>query len=91
MIDTVVVSPKFVDFFIVPCEDPPDGSSWPTRYIVVHDGMNWTSDDLQIVSHQLCTWQGPIEVPSMVIFARRMAHLSINNGNPHAAVCDNLP
>jgi len=63
---------------------------------VVRDDMGWSSDDLQILSHQLCymypNWQGPIRVPSMVMFAHKMAYIfgKYVNGVPSQAVSDKL-
>ena len=96
VIDTVVTSAKMFDFFVIPCEAPPRATSRPTRYLVIRDDMGWSSDDIQILSHQLCyaypNWQGPIRVPSVVMFAHKMAYIfgKYVNGEPNKAVSDKL-
>lgn len=96
VVDTGVVSPLLSDFFIIPCQAPPGATSRPTRYIVMVDEMNFSSDDLQTLTHQLCymypNWQGPIRVPSPVMYGHKIAYLFGKhvNGEPHRNLSDKL-
>lgn len=96
VIDTVVVSPNWFNYFINCCDPPPKATSRPTHFLVVRDDMGWSSDDLQTLSHQLCytypNWQGPIRVPSMVMFAHKICYLFCKyvNGTPSQLISDKL-
>lgn len=95
-VDTGICSSLWTDFFLVTCGAPPGATSRPTRYIVVQNESNFTSDELQLMTNKLCcmyeNWNGPVRVPSPVMYAHKCAYLygKLINGAPHATLLDKL-
>jgi len=96
VVDSEIVSPLFSDFYLVPSLAPPGACARPTRFIIVKDEMNWASDDIEILSNQMCyaylNWPGPIRVPAPVMYASKLAYLFGKhvNGQPHRMMRDKL-
>jgi len=96
VVDTQIVSPLFSDFYLIPSLAPPGACARPTRFVVVRDEMNWSSDDLEVITNQLCyayfNWPGPIRVPAPVMYATKLAYLFGKhvNGKPHRMLGDKL-
>merc|ERR1711964_464845 len=77
-------SNQFWDWFLVPCSPPAGCTATPTRFIVVHDGLNLSTFpkgggmcDLETFSNQLCSlyynWPGPVRVPACVKYAHKLS------------------
>jgi len=79
VVDTGVVSNVFNDFFLFSSIAPPGATARPTRFIVVKDEVNFTSNDLQRLTHQMCfiyqNWNGGIRLPATVMYADKLAYL----------------
>ena len=79
VVDTQIVNPIFSDFFLVATAAPPGATARPTRYIIVRDDMDLSSDVIQAVTHQCCymfyNWTGPIRVPAVVMYAHKLAYI----------------
>jgi len=92
VVDTTVVNPMFSDFYLIPSIAPPNATARPTRFIVVRDDLNFTSDDLEILTNQLCymyyNWPGPIRVPACVMYAHKISYLFGKhvNGEPSSGL-----
>jgi len=95
-VDTEICSPSFSDFFLVTCKAPPGASARPTRYIIAKDENNFSSDEIQCLTHRLCymyeNWTGPIRVPSPVMYAHKIAYLygKLVNGEPNKSLLGKL-
>eukprot|EP01083_Nonionella_stella_P038086 103732_1 len=102
VVDTVVVSDCFWDFYLIPHKPPRPmygvhKTATPTRYIVLRDDLQMTSNELQSLSLHLCSmyfnWAGPIRVPACVKYADKLAYLfgsAIQTDVPHEDVRDCL-
>lgn len=95
-VDQHVVSPFFSEFLLVPSKAPPRATATPTKFIILRDDNNFAADDIQNLSHQLCymysNWNGPIRVPSPVMYAHKIAYLygKYLNGYPNERLKDKL-
>jgi len=89
IVDTGIVSPLFSDFYLVPSIAPPNATARPTRFIVIRDDLNFSSDDIQALTNQFCymyfNWPGPIRVPAPCMYAHKLAYLFGKhvNGDPN--------
>jgi len=96
MVDTVISSPLYWDFYIVPTTPPPGTSPRPVRYIVLVDELKISPDDMYNLTYQFCfayqNWPGPIRVPVPVMLADKLAYLFGKhiNGRPAPAIASKV-
>jgi len=96
VVDSVITSPHWWDFYIVPTVPPPNTSPRPVRYIVVVDELKMTADDIHGITFQLCfayqNWPGPIRVPVQVMLADKLAYLfgKFINGKPATNISNKM-
>jgi len=96
VIDTNVVNPVLSDFFLVPSIAPPGTTARPTRFIILRDDLKIGSNDLQLLTNQMCymyyNWPGPIRVPAPCMYAHKIAYLFGKhvNGEPNPRLLGKL-
>eukprot|EP00479_Gromia_sphaerica_P005602 TRINITY_DN16665_c0_g1_i1.p1 TRINITY_DN16665_c0_g1~~TRINITY_DN16665_c0_g1_i1.p1 ORF type:complete len:91 (-),score=8.57 TRINITY_DN16665_c0_g1_i1:125-397(-) len=67
------------DYYLITCEPPRQGAATPSRYIVVHDEIGMKSNDVQSLTHQMCSlyfnWPGPVRTPAPCMYASKIGYL----------------
>jgi len=95
VVDDVVVSSQYWDFYLTPADAPEGCTSTPTRFIVIRDGLSLRekkgSLELEAFTKQLCNlyfnWPGPVRVPSCVKNADKLTTQfgsAVNGEVPHS-------
>ncbi|KAI9188355.1 Protein argonaute-2 [Blastocladiella emersonii ATCC 22665] len=95
VVDTGVTHPTDFDFFLQ-SQAGLQGTSRPTRYVVLHDENIWTADDLQLFTYHLCYTYArctrsvsvapPAYYAHLVSFRSRHHLLSTETGSDTASV-----
>lgn len=89
VVDRVITSNQWYDFFLIPSKAPQGACARPTRFIVVRDDLQMGGDEIQAFVNQMCfmyqNWPGPIRVPSPIMYASKLCYLFAKhvNGRPH--------
>ncbi|XP_050528913.1 protein argonaute-3-like [Daktulosphaira vitifoliae] len=78
VIDNTVTRRNYFDFFLV-SQYTRQGTVNPTHYIVLKNGCNLSTENVQRLSYKLChlyyNWCGTIKVPAPVQYAHKLAFL----------------
>ncbi|ORZ40713.1 Piwi domain-domain-containing protein [Catenaria anguillulae PL171] len=82
VIDNGVTNPTDFDFFLQ-SQAGLQGTSRPTRYVVLHDEMNWTPDDLQLFTYHQCYTYARCTRSVSVAPAAYYAHLACFRARHH--------
>lgn len=96
IVDNIITSKTLSDFFLVPSIAPPNATARPTRFIVLRDDLKLQTDQIQMMTNQMCymyfNWPGPIRVPACVMYAHKLAYLFGKHvtGEPNAALRNKL-
>lgn len=99
VVDNVVVSSQYWDFYITPADAPEGCTSTPTRFIIIEDGLGLAEKteqgqggvmDIEAFTKQLCNlyfnWPGPVRVPACVKNADKLTTQfgsAVNGEQPH--------
>merc|ERR1712087_279958 len=89
VVDRIITSNQWYDFFVVPSKAPMGACARPTRFIVIRDDLQMSGDEIQAFTNQMCfmyqNWPGPIRVPSPIMYASKLCYLFAKhvNGRPH--------
>jgi len=94
IVDDVVVSSQYWDFYITPADAPEGCTSTPTRFIVVEDGLGLKEKkgivEIEAFTKQQCNlyfnWPGPVRVPACVKNADKLTTQfgsAVNGHEPH--------
>lgn len=78
VVDNGCVSESSYDFYLV-SQNVTQGTATPTHYRVIHDEVNLTSGQMQVLTFKLChlyyNWAGTIRVPAACHYAHKIAFL----------------
>ncbi|KAK2945790.1 putative piwi like protein [Blattamonas nauphoetae] len=77
IVDTVVTSPLYYDFFLVAQSVNRFTTALPTRFVVLQSDLKWTNHQLQDFTYQLChlycNFPGAISLPMPVQVAHKLS------------------
>ncbi|KAK2945278.1 putative piwi like protein [Blattamonas nauphoetae] len=80
IVDSVVTSPLFYDFFLVAQAVNRFTTALPTRFVVLKSDLKWTNHQLQDFTYQLChlycNYPGAISLPMPVQVAHKLSLFS---------------
>jgi len=97
IVDDVVCSSQYWDFYLNPADAPAGCTSTPTKFIVVRDDLGLSTRqatmELEAFTKQLCNlyynWPGPVRVPGVVKNADKLTTQfgsAVNGSVPHGAL-----
>ncbi|KNE61897.1 hypothetical protein AMAG_07166 [Allomyces macrogynus ATCC 38327] len=84
VVDRDVTDPANFDFFLQ-SHAAVQGTARPTRYVVLHDEVQWTADDLQQFTYHLCYTYARCTRSVSVVPPAFYAHLACSRARHHLA------
>lgn len=96
IVDTDIVHPGYMEFYLV-SQRVTQGTATPTKYQVIFNEAGFSSDWIQLLTHQLChsyfNWFGTIRVPAPCQYSHKLAFLvgqSLGKEDPENRLSDKL-